>query len=172
MAQRTKDLKGLAGQVRGFNLDEFLSDWEEPGTAIPWSPGDQAWVQSSPLTSRQAVAIPSHLSVHAEEMTKRVKVLYVPDYVAGSSRLNASSELWKELSTLLPKREVDLAMSEGPFEDAEGIGAHFDVKTLQQKKEEQRIKALTVDFHSSIIKSGRNASLHKPEILVGHGHGA
>ena len=35
LAQRTKDLEGLAGQVRGFDLDEFLSMWEEAGTAVP-----------------------------------------------------------------------------------------------------------------------------------------
>ena len=130
VAQRTKDLKGLVGQVRGFNLDEFLSDWEEPGTAVPWSPGDQPWVKSSSLASHSAAAARSSLySFAAEEVTKRVKVLYVPDYVASSTRVNATSALWRELSTLLPKREVDLALSEGPFEDAEGIGAHFDVKT-------------------------------------------
>ena len=36
--QRTKDLKGVAGQTRGFNVDEFLSDWERTdGRPIPWT---------------------------------------------------------------------------------------------------------------------------------------
>ena len=35
MEQRTKDVQGIIGQVRGFNLDEFLSDWEAPGEALP-----------------------------------------------------------------------------------------------------------------------------------------
>ena len=46
LEQRSKDLKGLIGQVRGFNLDEFLSDYEEPGTAIPWALGEHGWVES------------------------------------------------------------------------------------------------------------------------------
>ena len=29
VAQRSKDIKGLIGQVRGFDIDEFLSDWTE-----------------------------------------------------------------------------------------------------------------------------------------------
>ena len=70
--------------------------------------------QQERVRARQsaAAARSSLYTFAAEEVPKRVKVLYVPDYVAGSSRLNASSELWKELSTLLPKREVDLALSE------------------------------------------------------------
>ena len=40
LEQRTKDLQGLAGQVRGFDLDAYLSDCEEPGVPIPWAIGD------------------------------------------------------------------------------------------------------------------------------------
>ena len=38
IAQRTKDLEGIIGQARAFDLDEFLSDWE-PSDArpIPWT---------------------------------------------------------------------------------------------------------------------------------------
>ena len=32
--QRTKDLYGIAGQVHGFNFEEFMSDCEQPGDAI------------------------------------------------------------------------------------------------------------------------------------------
>ena len=52
LAQRTKDLEGLAGQVRGFDLDEFLSMWEEAGTAVPWAPGDQAWIGKDSAAQR------------------------------------------------------------------------------------------------------------------------
>ena len=44
LEQRTKDLSGMIGQVRGFDLDEFLSDWELAGQAVPWSIGDGGWV--------------------------------------------------------------------------------------------------------------------------------
>ena len=42
--QRTKKMQGIIGQVRGFNLDEFLSDYEEPGTISPWALGNNGWV--------------------------------------------------------------------------------------------------------------------------------
>ena len=36
--QRSKDLEGVAGQTRGFDPDEFLSDWEvRDGKPIPWT---------------------------------------------------------------------------------------------------------------------------------------
>ncbi len=41
--QRSKDLKGLIGQVRGFNLAELLSDWEDDsGRPAPWTYGDSS----------------------------------------------------------------------------------------------------------------------------------
>ena len=47
LAQRTKDLHGLAGQVRGFSMDEYLSEYEV--TAL--SPGKSP---RSPCRSRPA----------------------------------------------------------------------------------------------------------------------
>ena len=35
MEQRSRDLQGYAGQIRGFDLDQFLSDWEDPGMPVP-----------------------------------------------------------------------------------------------------------------------------------------
>ena len=36
--QRSKDLEGVAGQTRVFDLDEFLSGWEaRDGKPIPWT---------------------------------------------------------------------------------------------------------------------------------------
>ena len=40
------DLQGLIGQVRGFNLDEFLTDYEEADTSMPWALGDHGWISS------------------------------------------------------------------------------------------------------------------------------
>ena len=48
LLQRGKDLKGIIGQVRGFNVDGYLSDYEQPGRALPWAVGDHGWVQSQP----------------------------------------------------------------------------------------------------------------------------
>ena len=40
--QRTKDLKGLSGQLRGFDLDEFLGNDTGTDKVVPWTVGDDA----------------------------------------------------------------------------------------------------------------------------------
>ena len=47
IAQRTADAKGLIGQVRNFDLEQFLSFEEEAGP-LPWGQGDSSWVSPSP----------------------------------------------------------------------------------------------------------------------------
>jgi len=42
LEQRTQDLAGMIGQVRGFDLDEFLNDWEPQDEAIPWTVGNDS----------------------------------------------------------------------------------------------------------------------------------
>ena len=38
--QRSKDLQGLIGQVRGFDLNEFLNDWARARRAYPMGSGE------------------------------------------------------------------------------------------------------------------------------------
>ena len=40
--QRTRDLEGRMGQLRGFSLDAFLADHAEGEKSFPWSIGDDA----------------------------------------------------------------------------------------------------------------------------------
>ena len=68
---------------------------------------------------------------------------------------------------MLPGREISLALSEGPFEDDNGIGAHFDRQALTDGKPKLQLAALKVDCHTSILKLARNAQLHQPEIIFG-----
>ena len=42
LEQRSRDLSNLAGKIRGFNMEEFLSDWEDPGQPVPWTIGEHA----------------------------------------------------------------------------------------------------------------------------------
>ena len=65
-----------------------------------------------------------------------------------------------------------MALSEGPFEDDDGIGAHFDRQSLTENKPKLQLAALKVDLHTSILKLARNAQLHQPEIIFGSGQGA
>jgi hypothetical protein len=170
--QRTTDLKGLIGQVRGFDLDQFLSDYEDPGSAIPWSLGSDAWVDSlkkqalkSAPTSIQQIASVAGVPI-------KLKILYCPDYVQPSMRITISSRLYQEFSRLLPSYEIQLALAEGPFEDDDGIGAHFDKDALKGYPVNKRILATKVDFHSSVVKLARHATLHQPKIIFGDGQGA
>jgi predicted Zn-dependent protease with MMP-like domain len=41
LEQRTKDLAGLVGQYRGFDLEQYLSDYCED-QPTPWTIGDDA----------------------------------------------------------------------------------------------------------------------------------
>ena len=40
----------------------------------------------------------------------------------------------QKLGELLPGYELSLAIAEGPFEDENGVGAHFEAKALQVGK--------------------------------------
>ena len=104
IAQRSKDLEGIIGMARGFDLDDFLRDYEQPGSAIPWALNDHGWVATevddgagcSPVLPTAAahgagtpLTIPSRKGIFAsiakvaanEGVPMRVKILYVADYV-------------------------------------------------------------------------------------------
>ena len=112
--QRTKDLAGMIGQVRGFDLNEFLSDWEQADAAVPWGIGDQAWVEAAAPKSKQKStrgSVPSPVPaapagalsavMSSEGVSPTLKVLYVPDYVPSEQRIAATSKLYVELSLSL-----------------------------------------------------------------------
>ena len=184
LAQRGKDLKGLIGQVRGFDLDEFLSDWEDPDHPIPWAVGDTGLpVKPEPKQSEQLRGGPGSatdsaaLALGAGKLdlpglmasagvSPRLPVLYVPDYTAMSMRVNLTSRLFRDLSSILPSWEIRLAVAEGPFEDNEGIGAHLDKDAVGGPPTKQ-LAALKVDFHASIVKLARHAAMHQPKLIVG-----
>jgi hypothetical protein len=84
VAQRSKDVKGLIGQVRGFDLDEFLSDWVVRGASLPWSIGNHAWVSSEDAPGGD-VASPYAMSA-AQGVSIKLKILYVPDYADTEER--------------------------------------------------------------------------------------
>ena len=114
--QRTKDLQGMIGQVRGFDLDEFLSDWEPQGEAIPWAVGNDGWVNESQNRQPSApcqepaagAAEPMHLHRVMTEagVSPTLKVLYVPDYMPVEQRTVLTSQLYVRLSQLLPEYTV------------------------------------------------------------------
>ena len=78
-----------------------------------------------------------------------------------------------QLGRLLPGYNIHLAIAEGPFEDDDGVGAHFEAAALQPNKGvEKQVAALKVDLHVSVAKLARSAAMHKPRIVFGQGQGA
>ena len=78
----------------------------------------------------------------------------------------------RELERLLPDVQVQLALSVGQIEDPDGFAAaHVDPK-LGTYKEPKRRKTLRNTFQSAMIKLGRNAGLHLPDLIIGTGQGA
>ena len=186
LEQRSKDIQGMIGQVRGFSLDAYLSDYEEPNTAVPWGVGDDAWVSGKSLDAGPAGSFGTWLDpseargpsskieqiLAAEGVQETLKVLYVPDYVPMEQRLTLTGRLHTELSRLLPGYNIHLAIAEGPFEDDDGVGAHFEASALQPNKgPEKQIASLKVDLHVSVAKLARSAAMHQPRIIFGEGQG-
>ena len=102
----------------------------------------------------------------------KLKVLYVPDYTPPNLRITMTAKLHREISNLLPSYEIQLALSEGPFEDDDGVGAHFDKESMHGKAPAKQIAGLRIDFHHSIVKLPRYAEMHKPALIFGEGQGA
>ena len=116
LAQRTKDLAGLMGQVRGFDLDAYLSGWDQTRYAEPWA------LASDGLPGQAAVGVslaapPGDLYALAQKagMARKLKVLHLTDYSAWHLKETASARLSMELRKFLPHMEVDYAMAAGPY---------------------------------------------------------
>ena len=161
LQQRSKDLAGLCGQLRGFDLDEFLSDHEDPSIALPWTLASDA-VPDKPMPPKvQTIA-----AIAAEEgLAATVKVLYVADYVPSSVRQSLSAKLWRDLSMQAPKYNVVFSVSEGPFEDDEGAAfAHFDSSNKGKLNPAKLVLETKRDLLTSVVKllTGTGECWRKP----------
>ena len=63
-------------------------------------------------------------------------------------------------------------MADGPFEDNEGIGSHFDRKSLQGDTMAKRVASMKVDVHVALIHLARKVAALSPKIVFGFGQGA
>ena len=127
-----------------------------------------------------AGALPSHgpflpapyLAMQASGLAPFLKLLNVPDYVAAQHRTAHSSALFRILSRVLARYEVRLAFGDGPFEDANGVGVHFEAGALAASSLQKQVGDLKRDLHTSVLKLSRNAVTHKPRLIYGVGQGA
>ena len=95
----------------------------------------------------------------------------MPDYVTLEQRIAATSQLYVQMSQLLPNYAIQLALAEGPFEDDDSVAAHFEGDALGKRGPAKQIAALKVDLHTSVVKLARHAALHKPKLIIGKGQG-
>ena len=83
-----------------------------------------------------------------------------------------TSRLHVQISQMLPNHQIHLAIAEGPFEDADGVGAHFGAEALKAPTVAKQVNRLRVDLHVSVVKLARQAALHRPRLIFGQGQGA
>ena len=159
--QRTKDLKGLSGQLRGFDLDEFLGNDTGTDKVVPWTVGDDAVPDRFDRVNAVSRSIPTR---------QKAAVVYVHDYRPEKEERQALSNLEEVLKKTLPGMETGLYSAYGPFEDDVGIQCHFDGSRMFLA-EQKRIKGLRVDILTSLATLSRLVAQFCPEIVVGSGQG-
>ena len=177
MEQRGKDLQGYAGQIRGFDLDQFLSDWEDPGMPVPWTVGDHALpspVEKSAIApAGAALATAAGLAGPASSASAIydsvftalgckhvVKVLFLPDYVATGPRLSEGAAICRG--------ELRMCVGVRPFVEDFGHAAFFD---KSKKYVENQIILDKRDLPTSVAAVLRSIATHQPDVAVGSGQG-
>ena len=85
---RTKDIEGVAGQLKKFNLDEYLGEGTETTSSVPWAIGDDAVPDPAVVGSSSVMALVG---------SSEVRVLVVMDY----QRLKDGNAVLKDASRLL-----------------------------------------------------------------------
>ena len=71
---------------------------------------------------------------------------------------------------MLPSHDVKIAICEGPFEDDNGVGRHFEKEAYTASPKQAGY--LKRDMHTSVIKLARHAALHKPQLIWSQGTGS
>ena len=156
---RTKDLAGIAGQLKGFNLEEYLgAGTEDEEGAIPWAVGEDA--------------VPNRIAV-AEDCGAEVieaRVLVVMDYQRHKEGNAVLADAGRLFEHALPGIKVQLRACYGPFEDDEGCCSHFD-GAAGRLSGGKKIKRLRVDLLTSCAKVLREIGSFLPDLVVGFGQG-
>ena len=102
--QRAKDLKGLSGQLRGFDLDEFLGSDTGTDKVVPWTVGDDAVPDRSDRVNAVSWSFPTR---------QKAAVVYVHDYRPEKEERQALTNLAEVLKKLLPGMETGLYSAYG-----------------------------------------------------------
>ena len=163
LAARTKDLEGLSGQLRGFDLDQYLGEGTEGDGPVPWAVGNDAVPE--PAGRVQAAAVPMCVVAALP-----VRVMVVFDYARWKEQDAELTEIRRVFQASLPGVSVAVRGCWGPFEDTDGLAAHFDCGAGRLAGT-KKIKRIRVDLLTSCAKVLREASGFRPQFLVGLGQG-
>ena len=159
---RTKDIAGVAGQLKKFNLDEYLGEGTETTSSVPWAIGDDAVPDPAVVGSSSVMALVG---------SSEVRVLVAMDYQKlkdGNAVLKDASRL---LEQALPGISVGMRACYGPFEDDEGCCSHFDGAVERLPAGNKKNKRMRVDLLTSCAKVLREVAAYKPDLILGFGQG-
>jgi hypothetical protein len=112
MAQRSKDLEGMVGQLRGFNLEEYLGDWPDGTYAMAWTtPSFSVRDRESTLEKYTPKPVEDTALAVARSygVAPRLMVLYLGDYVSPSDREVCRDRVRREVMNELPGWEFEVA---------------------------------------------------------------
>ena len=162
MEARTKDIEGVAGQLKKFNLDEYLGEGTETTSSVPWAIGDDAVPDPAVVGSSSVMALVG---------SSEVRVLVVMDY----QRLKDGNAVLKDASRLLeqalPGIGVVIRACYGPFEDDEGCCSHFDGAVARLSSSSKKTKRVRIDLLTSAAKTLRESAAFRPDLVLGFGQG-
>ena len=161
LAARTKDLEGLTGQLRGFDLDQYLEQGTEGEDPVPWAVGNDAAPEQAGAPAAVPIAVAAALPV---------RVMVVFDYARWKDQDAALTEIRDVFLKALPGISVAMRGCWGPFEDTEGVSSHFD-GAAGRLAGVKKIKRIRVDLLTSCAKVLREATGFKPQFMVGLGQG-
>ena len=183
---RTKDLQGLSGHLKGFNLEEYLGEGtEDPNVPVAWAIVDDvlpepsgdygdsrghagglvAGPSGSSRVSRCYAGTPeAGLEGHP------VKVLVLADYEELGRTALEVQKIQKIFEHSMPGCTVGARTSYGAFEDDDGRSSHLDGATASLKGDRQTKRA-RVDLLTSCAKALRSIGAYLPDFVVGQGQG-
>ena len=182
--------QGLAGQLRGFDLDEYLGETEGDGIPIPWGVGNDAVPESrggnpssgtradvakhdpsggSPVSDSHAGIIERVMN-SSSGIREKIVVLFIADYQKHSENAQCVAKLHAAFSKSMPGWKVTVHTVYGAFEDDHGLWSHVDGATGKLKGERQ-VKRARVDLLTSCAKVLRAMGSYLPDFAVGIGQG-
>ena len=165
--QRTRDLEGRMGQLRGFSLDAFLADHAEGEKSFPWSIGDDAIPDKIEETDAVAQMV-AELAASAGVLPV-LRAALVMDYYDIDTGRKRAEELEAILRTLVAGRWVKVYPIPGAFEDDLGTPAQFAVQSNLPRQ--KKLLAIRRDFLTAIANASRKVAFWGPDVIIGEGQG-